>query len=182
VNVDPFNLFLIGYRCTGKTSVGKILADELSRPFVDTDLLLVTRQKMSIREIVGTHGWEAFRQMEHEVLKGLCTSNGQVVATGGGIVLEDKNVILMKRSGRIVWLKAAPDTIKARMRQDKETPDFRPALTLNDSISEVEETLRSREPLYKRAMDFSVDTDAHNIRAVGKIIVGELKTKYSPSK
>ncbi len=173
--MNPHNLFLIGYRCTGKTSVGRLLAEELSRSFIDTDALVVAQQRMSIKEIVGAHGWERFREMEHVILKNLCSSGGKIVATGGGIVLNDENVMHMKNSGKIIWLRARLETIKARMGQDKNTRDFRPALTLNDSISEIEETLLSREPLYKRAMDFSVDTDTHDIREVGEIIIKKIE-------
>ena len=132
------NLFLIGYRCTGKSTVGRFLAGELSWSFVDTDSMLVTDQRMSIKDIVGIHGWEGFRQLEHEVLKKICSSVGQVVATGGGIDINEKNVRLMQKSGKTIWLKATPETIKARMLQDKDTLAFRPPLTQNDSISEIE--------------------------------------------
>jgi shikimate kinase len=155
--------------------VGKSLAEKLNRSFVDTDSLLVTRQGMSIKEIVGAHGWESFRQMERTMLKTVCASKGQVVATGGGIILNDKNVTLMKKSGKIIWLKAQKETIKNRMLQDKDTQDFRPALTLDNSIMEIEETLHSREPLYQNAMDLFVDTDDHDIRAIAKIIIEKLR-------
>jgi len=170
------NLFLIGYRCTGKSSVGRSLAAELRWSFVDTDSLLVTKQKMSIKEIVGAYGWEGFREMEHTILKKICTSDEQVVATGGGVVLNEDNVMLMKKSGTIIWLKATAETIKVRMLQDKDTRDFRPALTLNGSISEIEETLHSRESLYKSAMDFFVDTDDCDIRVITDSIIEKLKT------
>ena len=165
------NLFLIGYRCTGKSTVGKNLAEKLSRPFLDTDSLVVAQQRMSIKEIVGSHGWESFRGMEHAILKEISTSDGQVVATGGGIVLNDENVMLMKKSGKIIWLRAKLETIKARMLQDTDTRDSRPALTWQDSISEIEETLQLREPLYKKAMDFYVDTDGHDIREIADFII-----------
>lgn len=178
MNIEPTNLFIIGYRCTGKTTVARSFAEELNRSFVDTDSLLVTQQRMSIKEIVGAHGWEGFRQMERGVLKNICTSDSQVVATGGGIVLNNENVMLMKKNGRIIWLRANVETIKARMLKDKDTRDFRPALTFDDSISEIEETLLSREPLYKNAMDFFVDTDDHDIRAITNIIAEKLKTMH----
>ena len=158
--------------------MGKILAEELKYSFVDTDSLVVVQQHMSIKEIVGTHGWESFRGMEHEVLKEVSASGGQIVATGGGIVLNDENVMLMKKSGKIIWLRAKLETIKTRMLQDKDTLDFRPALTLHGSISEIEETLQSREPLYKRAMDFSVDTDEHDIHAVTALIMEKIRLEY----
>ena len=172
------NLFLIGYRCTGKTTVGKTLAEKLSRSFVDTDALVVTHQGVSIKEIVDSHGWECFRGMEHASLKKVSASDRQVVATGGGIVLNDENVMLMKKSGKIIWLRAKLETIKARMAQDTDTQDFRPALTLQDSISEIEETLQLRKPLYKKAMDFYVDTDEHNIHEVTAIILEKIRLEY----
>jgi shikimate kinase len=155
--------------------VGRSLAAELRWSFVDTDSLLVTKQKMSIKEIVGAYGWEGFREMEHTILKKICTSDEQVVATGGGVVLNEDNVMLMKKSGTIIWLKATAETIKVRMLQDKDTRDFRPALTLNGSISEIEETLHSRESLYKSAMDFFVDTDDRDIRVITDVIIEKLR-------
>jgi len=176
--LNPLNLFLIGYRCSGKSSVGRSLAEELSRSFVDTDSLLVTQQQMSIKEIVGAHGWEGFREMEHLLLKKVSSLGGQVVATGGGSILNDDNVILMQKSGKIIWLRAKLETIKARMLQDKDTLAFRPALTVNDSISEIEETLQSRKPLYQKAMDLFVDTDDNDIREVTEIILEKIRTMY----
>jgi len=158
--------------------VGKILADAFKCSFVDTDALVVAQQQMSIRAIVDAHGWEGFRGIEHVILKEVSASAGQVVATGGGIVLSEENVMLMRKSGKIVWLRAKLETIKARMLQDTDTQDFRPALTLHDSISEIEETLQLREPLYKRAMDFYVDTDERDIREVTEIILEKIRTMY----
>jgi len=172
------NLFLIGYRCTGKSTVGRSLAEELNWLFTDTDSLLVAQQRMSIKEIVGAHGWEGFRQMERVVLKKICASSGQVVATGGGIVLNDENVMRMKKSGRIIWLRAGIETIKARMRDDNGSRDFRPALTLDNNILEIEESVKSREPIYHRAMDFFVNTDDNDIRAITNIIAEKLKTMH----
>jgi shikimate kinase len=160
--VNSYNLFLIGYRCTGKSSAGRLLAARLGRSFVDTDSRVVSENRMSIREIVDNRGWQAFRRFEHTALQQICTMDRQVVATGGGVVLGADNVKLMKESGRVIWLRASPDTIKTRMMQDQASVALRPALTSTDSISEIEETLAEREPLYKHAMDLAVDTD--NIR------------------
>ena len=172
--MNPNNIFLIGYRCTGKTSVGKRLAEELEWFFIDTDALIVQQQRMSIREIVGAHGWENFRQMERDILKAACDSQMQVVATGGGIVLDEQNVKIMRENGNIIWLRAEYETIKNRMLQDQNSMDFRPALTLNDSLSEIEETLQLREPLYKNAMDFNINTDEHDVSAIAKNIAEKL--------
>jgi shikimate kinase len=175
------NLFLIGYRCTGKSSVGRLLAATLGRSFIDTDSLVVSENGMSIREIVDSRGWEVFRRLEHTALQQVCTMDRRVVATGGGIVLDTDNVELMKKSGRIIWLRASSETIKARMVQDQDSMDFRPALTSTDSISEIEETLAKRAALYQDAMDFSVDTDNVRLDAVADFIIENLN-RLDPDK
>jgi shikimate kinase len=173
--MNSHNLFLIGYRCTGKSSVGRLLAATLGRSLVDTDSLVVSENRMSIREIVNKRGWEAFRRLEHTVLQQVCTIERQVVATGGGVVLDADNVKLMKASGRVIWLRASPDTIKTRMMQDRASVTLRPALTSTDSISEIEETLAERAPLYKHAMDSAVDTDDRQVDEICDVIIGCLK-------
>ena len=172
---NPFNVFLIGYRCTGKSAVGKQLATKLGWPFIDTDSLLVSESGVSIKEIVEKYGWETFRKMEHVIVNQVCILDRRVVATGGGIVLNEANVNLMKKNGRLVWLKAAPETIKTRMMLDQGTEAFRPSLSSKDSFSEIEETLIERYPFYKRAMDFFVDTDNVGLDAIVDSTLENLK-------
>jgi len=177
VNTEPANLdnvFLIGYRCTGKSSVAKSLAARLGWLFVDTDELLVAERRMSIKEIVDRCGWETFRKFEHEVVKQVCGLNRQVVATGGGVVLDDANVKHMQANGTIVWLRATAETIRKSMMQDTDTEAFRPALTAKNSIAEIEETLLEREPYYRRAMDFHVHTDGLELDAIASSIIDNL--------
>jgi shikimate kinase len=177
LNLEPnnlFNVFLIGYRCTGKSSVGGLLGARLGRSFIDTDSLVVSEMGISIREIVDSRGWKAFRRLECTALQQVCTADRRVVATGGGIVLDVDNVNLMKRSGTIIWLRASPETIKSRMVQDRASEALRPALTTTNDISEIEETLIERDPLYKHAMDFSVDTDHRGIDEICDLIIGNL--------
>ena len=174
MNTEPThldNVFLIGYRCTGKSSVAKSLAARLGWLFVDTDALLVAERRMSIKEIVASCGWETFRKFEHEVVKQVCGSNRQVVATGGGVVLDDANVRRMQANGTLVWLRATAETIRRRMMQDTDTNAFRPALTSRDSVSEIEETLLEREPVYRRVMDFHVDTDSRPVDEICEAII-----------
>ncbi len=165
------NIYLTGYRCTGKTSVGKSLARILSWRFIDADLELVDRHGMTISEIVLKEGWSSFREKEKAIVKRLSTLDRHVVATGGGVVLDIENVEQMKKSGTIIWLKAIPETIKERILQDKNTEELRPSLTSKGLIEEIEETLLDRKPLYENAMNFSVNTDDRSIDDIcGKII------------
>ncbi|MBW2644472.1 MAG: chorismate synthase, partial [Deltaproteobacteria bacterium] len=175
------NIFLIGYRCSGKTSVGKSLAKKLGISFFDTDSELVRKHGMNISEIVRRQGWSIFREMEKVVIKRSCAFDDYVVATGGGAVLDIENVRHMKESGVLIWLKATPETIKKRILQDKNTKDFRPALTSKGFVKEIEETLLSRNQYYENAMDFYIDANSIgilikqdlNIHAKSKLSWGE---------
>jgi shikimate kinase len=155
----PANIFLIGYRCTGKTSVGRRLAALTERRFVDTDDCLTGEFGDTIAAFVAAHGWKAFRQQEALILARVCGESGLVVATGGGIVLTPENVTIMKNSGLVVWLTAPPATIARRMASDPLSRESRPKLTEMPGGQEIERTLAERLPLYRRAMDFSIDTD-----------------------
>ena len=154
--------------------MGKRLATKLGWPFIDTDSLLVSESGTSIKDIVEKHGWDTFRKMEHAIVNQICVLDRRVVATGGGVVLNEANVNLMKKRGRIIWLKALTETINDRMMLDQATEAFRPSLTSKDSFSEIEETLLEREPLYRQAMDFYVETDELCIDEICDKIVQQL--------
>ena len=160
------NIFLIGYRGSGKTSVGGSLSDIIGWPFIDTDFQLVKELGMNISEIVDKKGWDFFRKKETAVLKKICNHDKQIVATGGGIVLNKENRANMKKSGKIVWLKATFATVKKRMLLDSKTKDFRPSLTSKELDEEINETLLLRKPYYEKAMNFSIDTDNLDIHGV----------------
>jgi shikimate kinase len=160
------NIFLIGYRCTGKSTVGRKLAEKLNWQFVDADVELVSDQGASIDRIVFQSGWEGFRRIEKSVLARLCTSENQVIATGGGVVLDSENVQCMKKNGPVIWLRATPETIYRRMIRDQNTVASRPALTDKKLWDEILETLSLREPLYETAMSGFVETDGKTLEAV----------------
>ena len=170
------NIYLIGFRCTGKTSVGQRLAAALNWSFVDADAEIERDQGMSIQDIVQQQGWEAFRKMEQTVIAKLCRLREYVVATGGGVVLDDQNVHRMKRSGILIWLRATPDTIERRMAADPNTNRSRPALTAQGILNEIEETLWIRNPLYANAMDFWIDTDEAAVDDIGQRILDILNS------
>ena len=172
------NIFLIGYRCTGKTSVGKSLAETLGWSFVDADSRLVEEYGMTIKEMVAAQGWDAFREKERTILKGICALDRQVIATGGGVILNNNNVTDMKNSGIVVWLRATPETIKKRIVQDEKTEDQRPSLTAKGLIEEIEETLLNRNPLYENAMNFFVDTDSLSIDEICDIVVKKMNIDF----
>ncbi len=169
------NIFLIGYRCVGKTTVGKSIARMMGRSFVDSDMLIVQESGQSIQKIVDTEGWNVFRSMERLMLKKICKKDHQVVATGGGMVLNTDNVEEMKKSGTIVWLRATTLTILERILQDENTGNLRPALTDKGLKEEIEETLLERNSYYENASDFFMNTNGIGVAEISKILIHKIK-------
>ena len=172
------NIYLIGFRCTGKTTVGKIIADTLHMKFMDADDELVKQQGMPISDMVKEHGWTYFREKESNILEEISKKDNQVVSTGGGVILNNDNVVRMKESGTVIWLKASPETVADRMQNDEKTEKTRPALTSKGLINEIEETIETRIPLYEKAMMFAIDTDNVSIEAVAKQVIEKLDNGY----
>ena len=160
---EKSNIFLIGYRCTGKTTVGRRLAMLTGRRFVDTDDRF-KEQFGTIAGFVADHGWASFRDRESVILDTVSRGEDAVVATGGGIVLRPANVSLMKQRGLVVWLKASRETIWQRMTADPATRDSRPGLTGYPLQEEIDRTLTERWPLYEKAMD-TVDEICRHVTA-----------------
>jgi shikimate kinase len=150
-------IFLIGYRATGKTSVARILAAKLGWQEIDADALLEAQTGRTIRQLFAEEGEPSFRERESRVLAGLCSGHRQVVATGGGVVLNAENRRLLRSSGWVVWLTAAAATIWDRLRKDPASPERRPALTVG-GLEEVQNLLHERQTLYDACADLIVDT------------------------
>lgn len=168
-------LYLIGYRCTGKTTVGRALARRLGWPFTDTDQIVAATAGTSIARIVDRNGWPYFREKERQALASVSELDHQVVATGGGIVLDDRNVAVMKNSGPVVWLKAGRKTIEARMLADAATAGNRPSLTGQGLTEEIESVLSERRPLYEKAADLAIKTDQEKIETLCDRIIAAFK-------
>ena len=165
------NIYLIGYRCCGKTSVGLALSTLLDRPFMDTDAKVVEKAGMTISEMVSRSGWEAFRDMEKSVIAQTTSLFHHVIATGGGVILNPDNVRNMKKAGWVIWLRATPETVRARMAADPETLFQRPDLTPAGSMGEIESVLLTRQPLYEKASHLILDTDILGIDAICRKIL-----------
>lgn len=152
------NLILIGYRCTGKTTVGRILADRFGWPLVDTDTLVQERAGRSIKEIVAEAGWPEFRRREKEVIADVAAGDEQVVSAGGGAVLDLDNRAALRAGGRVVLLEAPAEVIWDRMKADPKTAAERPDLTDEGGIAEVRSLLQERREAYESACHLHVDT------------------------
>ncbi|MBM4123364.1 MAG: shikimate kinase [Nitrospira sp.] len=165
------NIVLIGYRGTGKSSVGKILAERLQRELISTDAEVVQRARLSIPDLVQRFGWEHFRDLESDVCRDLAGRDRLVIDTGGGAILRPQNVAALKTSGILFWLTAAVPTIIERIGGDSQ----RPSLTGTKSFTdEVEDVLKERRPKYQAAADHVIATDGRSPAQVAEAILAKL--------
>jgi shikimate kinase len=160
------HIFLIGYRCSGKTSIGRNLAEERKLPFYDTDAMIIDRIGKTIREWVVEKGWESFRQIEKAVIRGTSSLTPGVIALGGGAVMDPENREQIKKNGLTVWLTADVQTIMKRMSADPLNKDMRPSLSKGNLEAEVRTTLSERLPCYGQTADFIVDTEGKGLEEV----------------
>ncbi len=158
---------LIGYRGSGKSTVGARLAKCLGMPFVDTDALVIQEAGMSIAEIFAREGEEGFRQREVHAVSGISDQQPAVISAGGGMVLNEGAMSTLKSGRRVVWLTARPAVLAARIAADGSD---RPPLTELPATREVETVLARREPLYRRWADVRFSTeDEPAERVAGRI-------------
>jgi shikimate kinase len=166
-------IFLVGYRATGKTTVGRIVATRLGWGFVDADAHLEAVTGRTVRDIIAADGEAAFRTLEAQVLRQFALDtawDNHVVSTGGGVVLRPDNREFL-RTGFVARLTADAATIHARMVADG--VELRPNLTAAGGLAEVESLLASREPLYRQVADIAIDTVGRSPDEVaGDIIAG----------
>ncbi len=151
------NIVLIGYRGTGKTSIGKKLASELWMDFVDTDELIVQRAGKTIREIFAAQGEAHFRDLEEQVIAEVGARDNMVIAAGGGAVLRPANIAALKKHGKIIWLQADAQTLFERIVADAATHHTRPDLTATGGLEEIKTLLAVRTPLYQAAADATLE-------------------------
>jgi len=168
----PNNVVLIGFSGTGKSRVGRALADRLGWPLLDTDARLVERFGCSIGEYFRTHGEAAFRAAEREELARACAADRQVIAVGGGAVVAPESWAVAERGNLVVRLRASPETIWRRL---NEVPgaEERPMLSGDDPRGRMARLLAEREPVYQRA-HVTVDTDERTVDDVVDAVAAEV--------
>jgi len=168
------NIYLIGLRGSGKSTVGQALAQELGCAFVDTDQVVVESCKQSIEAMVVDQGWKFFREQEKKALAQVAILPGKVIATGGGMILDAENRALMGQTGVCFYL--AADVALLVERVQKDTQVQRPALTNMTLHEEMVSLLVEREPLYMATMDHLLQAHRQVTELVDDILVAlELK-------
>ena len=153
------SVFLIGYRGSGKTTVGRKLADRLWQTFLDVDELIVRQAGKTIKEIFEQDGEPAFRDIESAVLRDVALLDDHVVALGGGTLNREANRKVVKDAGhKLIYLRCEPAELLRRVQADPQTYAHRPNLTsLGGGIDEIQKMLAEREPIYRACMTAELD-------------------------
>lgn len=162
---------LVGYRGTGKTTVGRIVAESLGWPFLDTDPLIEQRANLPVREIFARFGEAHFRALESAVIADLASTDPAVISVGGGAVLRPENVERLRSNGLVVWLTASAEALHGRIAGDATTASRRPNLTSLTGLDEIRHLLASREACYRSAAGLILDTEAYSPAQVAEQIV-----------
>jgi shikimate kinase len=165
------NLVLTGFMATGKSAVGQIIARRLGRAFFDTDEMIEKETGHSVAQIFSTGGEAAFRDFEAQTVGLVALLDKAVIATGGGVPLREANMAELERQGVVVCLRATPETILGRLRNDMAT---RPLLQGHSPLHRIDELLRLRQKAYARCR-FSVDTDGRTPDEVADLVLEATK-------
>ena len=160
------NIYLVGFMGTGKTFVGKILAQKLNKKFIEMDEVIEEKAGKKIADIFKDQGEPYFRGLERALLKKLAGQNDLVISCGGGVVCRKENILLMKKSGTIINLYSSPEKIYQRTKNDKS----RPLLQGEDPLGKIKDLLKQRAAFYARA-DYQVRSEDETPEAVAQNIV-----------
>jgi len=171
------NIYLVGMMGAGKTTVGRLLARRLKLRFVDSDQEIESRCGVKIPLIFEIEGEAGFRARESQVLAELTALEGLVLGTGGGAVLSADNRGLLAANGTVVYLRARPEDLYERVRQDRN----RPLLASDDPLGRLSGMYAERDPLYRSIADLTVDTGRQGVNALARQLLFKLDERWKAS-
>jgi shikimate kinase len=176
--LDGTNVYLIGMMGAGKTTIGKLLSEQLNYRFIDTDSLVEACAKQTVTQIFTDYGEPAFRQIEHQVLADVSTYTRLVIATGGGIILDAMNWSHL-RDGIIIWLDVPVEQLYQRLRSSHQV---RPLLATPDPLATLSNIYEQRRKLYAQAdICFTVDADESPQKVCDRLLT-VLASKIEPDR
>ena len=162
---------LIGMRGSGKSTVGKILAKALKCTFWETDKEIEDRLTMTVKDIIKKKGLRFFRHAESRVVMNLAKKDKCVIATGGGVIENENNMVLLKKQGFIIYLKTMPETAAARLIEDTNRPILTEASSM---LEDLENLYLKRKEVYEKWSDMTVPTDNKSFGEVAKAVIRKL--------
>lgn len=150
------NVYLVGMMGCGKSTVGRRLAVLMRRQFIDTDRAIEQKSGATIGHIFELEGEAGFRRREAKLLEEVSARRGAVVATGGGLILRERNRVVLRATGTVIYLRAAPELLRERLKNSR----ARPLLNTPEPQTKLAELLAARAPMYRAAADIIVDVTA----------------------
>ncbi len=164
------NIFLVGLMGAGKTTVGRLLAKQLGKSFIDTDHEIESRTGVKIPVIFEIEGEAGFRKREEGVIADLVCRSNIVLGTGGGAILSARNREMLRAHGTVVYLRGSPEQLHDRTRHDRN----RPLLQTEDPLAKLRELYAQRDPLYREMADLVVDTGRQSIASFARQLKDKL--------
>lgn len=162
------NIVFVGLPGSGKTTIGRHLSRRLGVPFLDSDHVIEERLGCSIREYFAREGEDAFRDVEQQVLDDLSQHHQGVLSTGGGSVLREANRRHLHERGHVIYLRSTPEDVYRRLRHDT----VRPLLQVEDPLARLRALYEARDPLYRDAAHFVLDTGRPSVATlVNKLLM-----------
>ena len=165
------NIVFVGLPGSGKTTSGRQLARRLGLPFLDSDQVIEQRLGCSIRAYFEREGEEAFRDLEQQVLDELSQQHQGVLSTGGGAVLREANRRHLHERGHVIYLRSSPEDVCRRLRHDT----VRPLLQVEDPLTRLRSLYEVRDPLYRAAAHFVLDTGRPSVATLVNKLVMQLE-------
>ena len=171
-NLFDYNIVLIGFMGTGKSTVSELLKRRFAMDVVEMDQIIAERQGMSISDIFATYGEEYFRDLETNLLIEMQSKKNMVISCGGGVPMRERNVVEMKKNGRVVLLTAKPETILNRVKNNHD----RPLLEGNKNVDFIADLMEKRREKYQTAADIVIETDGKSGLEICEELVKKLRT------
>lgn len=169
----PYNIALIGFMGTGKSTVSHYLKETLAMEEADTDAMVVEAEGMEITDIFEKYGEPYFRNCEKNAILSLCCRRHLIISCGGGAVMREENVRNLKKSSRIVLLTAMPETILERVKNSTQ----RPILNGNMNVEFISGLMEKRRECYEKAADIVIQTDGKDVGVVCEELIRRLSAR-----
>ena len=166
-----YNIVLIGFMGTGKSTISEYMNQKFGMEVIEMDQIIEQRQGMSISKIFETYGEEYFRDLETNLLIELQSRKNLIISCGGGVPMKERNVVEMKKNGKVVLLTATPETILKRVKNNHD----RPLLEGKKNVAAITELMEKRRAKYEAAADIQIATDDRNKQQICEELVKKLQ-------